>query len=52
VKRCLEFANTPIAPIVGARNGSAADQKFTRQLANALGLEGFAIASETGARLR
>jgi predicted Rossmann fold nucleotide-binding protein DprA/Smf involved in DNA uptake len=49
VKRCLEFADTPI---VGARNGSAADQKFTRQLANALGLEGFAIASETGARLR
>jgi DNA processing protein len=31
--------------MVGARNGSAIGQKFTRQLATELGLEGFVIAS-------
>jgi DNA processing protein len=31
--------------IVGARNGSAVGQKFTRALATDLGLEGFVIAS-------
>jgi DNA processing protein len=31
--------------MVGARNGSAVGQKFTRQLATELGLEGFLIAS-------
>lgn len=45
VKGRLELAEMPIVSIVGARNGSAAGQKFTRQIANALGLEGFVIAS-------
>ncbi|MDJ0513803.1 MAG: DNA-processing protein DprA [Methyloceanibacter sp.] len=45
VKGRIELADMPIVSIVGARNGSAAGQKFTRQIANALGLEGFAIAS-------
>lgn len=45
VKGRLELADMPIVSIVGARNGSAAGQKFTRQIANALGLEGFVIAS-------
>ena len=45
VKGRLELADMPIVAIVGARNGSAAGQKFTRQIANALGLEGFVIAS-------
>jgi DNA processing protein len=31
--------------IVGARNGSAIGQKFTRQIATELGIEGFVIAS-------
>jgi DNA processing protein len=31
--------------MVGARNGSAVGQKFTRELATELGLEGFVIAS-------
>jgi DNA processing protein len=35
----------PIVAMVGARNGSAVGQKFTRQIASALGLEGFVIAS-------
>jgi len=38
----------PIVAIVGARNGSAVGQKFTRQIASALGLEGFVIASGLG----
>jgi DNA processing protein len=41
----LELAESPIAAMVGARNGSAVGQKFTRQLATELGLEGFVIAS-------
>jgi DNA processing protein len=41
----LELADAPIVAIVGARNGSAVGQKFTRQLATELGLEGFVIAS-------
>lgn len=45
VKGRLELAEMPIVSIVGARNGSAAGQKFTRQIANALGLDGFVIAS-------
>lgn len=45
VKGRLDLADMPIVAIVGARNGSAAGQKFTRQIANALGLDGFAIAS-------
>lgn len=40
----LELAESPIA-MVGAHNGSAVGQKFTRQLATELGLEGFLIAS-------
>jgi len=35
----------PIVAIVGARNGSAVGQKFTRTLATELGDEGFVIAS-------
>jgi len=45
VKGRLELAEMPIVAIVGARNGSAVGQKFTRQIASALGLEGFVIAS-------
>jgi DNA processing protein len=45
VKGRLELADMPIVAIVGARNGSAVDQKFTRQIASAIGLEGFVIAS-------
>jgi DNA processing protein len=45
VKGRLELADIPIVAIVGARNGSAVGQKFTRQLASELGLEGFVIAS-------
>lgn len=41
----LELAGIPIVAIVGARNGSAVGQKFTRQIAIDLGLEGFVIAS-------
>ena len=41
----LELAASPIVAMVGARNGSAVGQKFTRQLATELGLEGFVIAS-------
>ncbi len=41
----LELADIPIVAMVGARNGSAVGQKFTRQLATELGLEGFVIAS-------
>jgi DNA processing protein len=45
VKGRLELADMPIVAMVGARNGSAIGQKFTRQIASALGLEGFVIAS-------
>jgi DNA processing protein len=45
VKGRLELAAMPIVAIVGARNGSAVGQKFTRQIASALGLEGFVVAS-------
>jgi DNA processing protein len=45
VKGRFELADIPIVAIVGARNGSAVGQKFTRQIANQLGLEGFVVAS-------
>ena len=45
VKGKRDLASFPIVAIVGARNGSAIGQKFTRQLASDLGLEGFVIAS-------
>lgn len=45
VKGRLELADMPIVAIVGARNGSAVGKKFTRQIANHLGIEGFVIAS-------
>ncbi len=41
----LDLADIPIVSIVGARNGSAVGQKFTRGLATELGIEGFVIAS-------
>ncbi len=41
----LSLSDRPIVAIVGARNGSALGQKFTRQLASDLGREGFVIAS-------
>jgi len=46
VKGRLELSAMPIVAIVGARNGSAVGQKFTRQIASGLGLKGVAIASE------
>ncbi len=45
IKGRTDLAAIPIVAIVGARNGSAVGQKFTRQLASELGLEGFVIAS-------
>ena len=45
VKGRLDLADIPIVAIVGARNGSAVGQKFTRQIATELALEGFVIAS-------
>ena len=45
VKGKLDLADRPMVAIVGARNGSAIGQKFTRQIATELGLEGFVIAS-------
>jgi DNA processing protein len=45
VKGRLDLAGIPIVAIVGARNGSAVGQKFTRQIATELGQEGFVIAS-------
>jgi DNA processing protein len=45
VKGRIELADIPIVAIVGARNGSAVGQKFTRQIATELGQEGFVIAS-------
>lgn len=41
----LDLADIPIVAIVGARNGSAVGQKFTRQIATELALEGFVIVS-------
>ena len=46
VKGRLDLADIPIVAIVGARNGSAVGQKFTRQIATELALEGFVIASD------
>jgi DNA processing protein len=37
----FELADMPVVAIVGARNGSAVGQKFTRQLATDLAFEGF-----------
>ncbi|MGH6734732.1 MAG: DNA-processing protein DprA [Methyloceanibacter sp.] len=45
VKGRIELADMPIVAMVGARNGSAVGQKFTRQIASGLGLEGFVVAS-------
>lgn len=45
VKGNLDLAGFPAVAIVGARNGSAIGQKFTRQIATDLSLEGFVIAS-------
>jgi DNA processing protein len=45
VKGALELLQQPMVAIVGARNGSAIGQKFTRILAANLGREGFVIAS-------
>lgn len=45
VKGALEFLRHPMVAIVGARNGSAIGQKFTRMLAADLGRVGFVIAS-------
>ncbi len=45
VKGALELLRKPMIAIVGARNGSAIGQKFTRMLAADLGREGFVIAS-------
>lgn len=41
----LALADQPTVAIVGARNGSAIGQKFTRQIAGDLGREGYVIAS-------
>jgi len=45
VKGRLELADKPMVAIVGARNGSAVGQKFTRMIASDLGQTGFVIAS-------
>ena len=45
VKGALELLQQPMIAIVGARNGSAIGQKFTRMIAADLGREGFVIAS-------
>ncbi len=45
VKGRLALADLPIVAIVGARNGSAVGQKFTRQIASALGVQGFVVVS-------
>jgi DNA processing protein len=45
VKGRLDLADVPIVAIVGAHNGSAVGQKFTRQIATELALEGFVMAS-------
>ncbi len=48
VKGRLDLADIPIVAIVGACNGSAVGQKFIRQIATELALEGFVIASGLG----
>ncbi|RMF00458.1 MAG: DNA-protecting protein DprA [Alphaproteobacteria bacterium] len=45
VRGKLALASRPIISIVGARNGSAIGQKFTRQLAAELGQAGYVIGS-------
>lgn len=45
VKGRLELAEQPMIAIVGARNGSAIGQKFTRLLASAFGQDGYVVAS-------
>ncbi len=45
VKGQLELTERPIIAMVGARNSSAIGQNFTRALADALGADGFVIAS-------
>lgn len=45
IKGRAELADRPIVAIVGARNGSAIGQKFTRQIATELGMEGIVVAS-------
>ena len=45
VKGRLALSEMPAIAIVGARNGSAVGQKFTRLLASALGIEGFVVTS-------
>lgn len=45
VKGALKLLQQPMVAIVGARNGSAIGQKFTRMIAADLGREGFVIAS-------
>ncbi len=45
VKGRRELAERPVVAIVGARNGSAAGRKIARQIAQALGVEGFVVAS-------
>ena len=45
MKGDFNLVQRPIIAIVGARNGSALGQKFTRQIAVELGQEGFVVAS-------
>jgi DNA processing protein len=48
IKGRTDLSTIPTIAIVGARNGSAIGQKFTRQLASELGLEG--LSSLRGSR--
>ena len=45
VKGDVALVDRPMVAIVGARNGSAIGQKFTRMIASDLGREGFVIVS-------
>lgn len=45
IKGRPDLADKPVVAIVGARNGSAIGQKFTRQIAAELGMEDFVVAS-------
>lgn len=45
VRGDISLAERPVISIVGARNGSAIGQKFTRKIAAELGQRGFVIAS-------